>query len=684
MSAPNDTKKRWSIVVLAAGYGSRLHKDIIADDSGQFIHLLGQPKALLPVAGVPLLSHWMYHFRQAKGLVELSRVYVVTNEVMYPKFVKWSNNQEGFPKENIISDGTKTNDTRLGAVGDLSLVLDKKKNEIRDTSVLIIAGDTLFLSDFSLEFFLTNLKHNYCGCVYYKLSNVEEVSRRGIVEVDQTTGSVQRLLEKPKPSETSSRLAAPAFYALQGNVFNNVNAYLKAHPKGRDVPGSLIGWLLEQKRIKMTATSLSGRFDIEDLSQWKQTLAHFSTVLDSHLNALPNLVTSRVCARIGVMGNPSDGFGGKTLSLSIRNFYAEVTLRPSRRLVLSAHPEFDPNSFANLDHLWRHTSNNGYYGGLRLLKATCRMFQNLCKNKGIDVGSANFTMSYSSKIPRCVGLAGSSAIITAAFKGLLHFYGVKLEDIGLTKATLPQRILDIESKELGINAGLQDRVIQVYGGLVSMDFDEKGLKEKGHGDYINLDLRLLPTMYLAWNTTVGGDSGKVHSTVKERWLRGDKTIVTGMKTVASYVDSAVKALKDNKPEALCELMEMNFAMRRKMYGDNVVGERNIELAELAKANGMAAKFSGSGGAVVCVRKPMTKKQREKHQSKDGKDVEDDPFAFSEQEENRIRLLFISKGYEFVRIIPNPAATEPEVGGEAARRRACEEGKEKSGIVLQID
>jgi len=484
-----------------------------------------------------------------------------------------------------------------------------------------------------------------------------------------------------------------------------------------DSIGGMMGWLVKEKKIQLRGAPLIGRFDIADLAQWKETLTHFSMVLDEHLNKLPPKVVSRVCARIGVMGNPSDGFGGKTLSLSIRNFHAEVTLRPSRRLVLVAHPEFDPSSFSSLEHLAGHTDQNGYYGGLRLLKATCRMFKQLCKDAGVEV-SGNFTMSYSTTIPRMVGLAGSSAIITAAFKGLMRFYGLTLLDLKLKKEALPQKILDIEVNELGINAGLQDRVIQVYGGLVHMNFDSKLIKTQGHGDYTPIDPKLLPTMYLAWNTTVAEESGKVHSTAKQRWIKGEKLIVDGMKEVASFADEAKKALvADNTPEDLAGLMQKNFALRRKMYGDGVVGERNIELVSLAKNFGMAAKFSGSGGAVVCLRIVNNKnkssnaegekdQEKNKNNEENNKDEADDPFAFTEEEENKIRLSFISKGYEFARIHPNLSANQPEVGsnikrstsyfsggGDAAtvaaaaaikNTKSCRSPAAKSGIVLQID
>jgi hypothetical protein len=65
---------------------------------------------------------------------------------------------------------------------------------------------------------------------------------------------------------------------------------------------------------------------------------------------------------------------------------------------------------------------------------------------------------------------------------------------------LPQVILDIERKELDISAGLQDRVIQTYGGCVHMDFSGE------IPAYTSLDPSLLPPMYLVYNTKTGKEA----------------------------------------------------------------------------------------------------------------------------------------------------------------------------------
>lgn len=100
---------------------------------------------------------------------------------------------------------------------------------------------------------------------------------------------------------------------------------------------------------------------------------------------------------------------------------------------------------------------------------------------------------------------------------------------------------------------------------------------------------------------VGGESGKVHSTVRERWARKDPGLVAGMAEIASLAEKAQAALLAGEPLQMGPLMERNFAIRRSLYGDEVVGAKNIAAVELAKRCGMSAKFTGSGGALVCLR-----------------------------------------------------------------------------------
>ena len=89
----------------------------------------------------------------------------------------------------------------------------------------------------------------------------------------------------------------------------------------------------------------------------------------------------------------------------------------------------------------------------------------------------NNLFSYDTNIPRQVGLAGSSAIVTATLNCLMKFFNLTESD--LSKPRRASFILNVEMTELFIQAGLQDRVIQVYEGLVYMDFDKELFDKQG-------------------------------------------------------------------------------------------------------------------------------------------------------------------------------------------------------------
>ncbi|KAF5739594.1 glucuronokinase 1 [Tripterygium wilfordii] len=307
----------------------------------------------------------------------------------------------------------------------------------------------------------------------------------------------------------------------------------------------------------------------------------------------PSTIQHKVYARVGLLGNPSDVYYGRTISFSLANFYATVNLQASDHLLIKPHPTHDLVQFTSLDHLVGRLRNEGYYGGARLLMSICKVFYGYCRDNNINLHKRNFTLSYDTNIPRQTGLSGSSAIVTAALNCLLDFYKVR----HLIKVEIrPTLVLSAEN-ELGIVAGLQDRVAQVYGGLVYMDFSKDHMEKLGHGIYTPMDISLLPPLHLIYAENPS-DSGKVHSSVRQRWLDGDKFIISSMEEVGSLAAEGRTALLEKNYSKLLDLMNRNFDLRRSMFGDDVLGTLNLEMVEVARRVGAASKFTGSGGAVV--------------------------------------------------------------------------------------
>jgi glucuronokinase len=296
-------------------------------------------------------------------------------------------------------------------------------------------------------------------------------------------------------------------------------------------------------------------------------------------------------ARAGLLGNPSDGFFGKTISLEIRNFAASIVLEESSELEIVPGRE-DHCRFSGLDALAEDVRRNGLYGGMRLVKAAVKRFADYCQENTVALRKENFTLRYETDIPRQVGMAGSSAIITAVFRALMTFYEVEIPC-----QILPGLIMRVETEEIGIQAGLQDRVIQVYGGLVYMDFDRVQLEARGHGRYEQLDPDRLPRLYLAYRTDVGEDSGIYHSDLKARWDAGDAQVVGAMQEFGAITDRGRACLEARDWQGFSGLMDENFDLRQRI---SVLNPKHAEMVELARGLGVSAKFAGSGGAVVGV------------------------------------------------------------------------------------
>jgi len=304
------------------------------------------------------------------------------------------------------------------------------------------------------------------------------------------------------------------------------------------------------------------------------------------------LTRKRAYARAGLLGNPSDGYHGKTLSFSVRNYWAEVALYEwdSVEIVLA---DDDRAKFDSIFDLAKDVRLHGYYGGIRLIKATIKRFVEHCQARGLRLHDRKFSVRYQTTIPRQVGLAGSSAIIVATLRCLMEYY-----DVHLPLETQPMFVLLVEQEELGITVGLQDRVIQVYEGLVYMDFDSSG-EHVVDGlrcyRYEPMDPALLPPLYVAHHETLGEPTEVFHNNIRERFNRGDEAVVGAMKRFAELAAGGRAALLARDTELLARLIDTNFDTRRGIYR---LPQWQIDMVETARRCGASAKFAGSGGAIL--------------------------------------------------------------------------------------
>lgn len=301
------------------------------------------------------------------------------------------------------------------------------------------------------------------------------------------------------------------------------------------------------------------------------------------------IIRTTAYPRAGLLGNPSDGYFGKTIAFAFRNFSASIEMWESPQLELLPSRR-DHSVFKSLKGLHEDVKNHGYYGGFRLLKATAKAFYDYCETRGIRLDDRNFTMRYSSDVPNRVGLAGSSAIITACTRALMGFYHVTI-----SRHSLANLVLSVENAELAIPAGLQDRVAQAYQGLVHMDFDKQLMEQRGYGRYEQLGTDLLPPIYLAYREDLSEGTEVFHNDLRARWKRGDIEVVDAMHFWADLTDQFRKAMEAGDRAKMNELINANFDRRVSLYN---VGPGNIDMVQTARKVGASAKFAGSGGAIV--------------------------------------------------------------------------------------
>lgn len=234
---------------------------------------MGIPKPLIPVGGKPLINYWL-HMIEDCGEEVIDETFVVTNQLHFWRFKEWAE-VNNFPVANLINDGTECNSTRLGACADIELVV--RERELDSHHLLIIAGDTLFLKEFSLptiveKFYRFGARNMI---TYYHLLDHNEVSKRGIVELDGNN-RVRNFLEKPAPEETESNKASPALYFYCPEAVKLLRSFVHNTPllEDRDAPGMFLRWLYKTQPV--FATEISGRFDIGNLRDYIKADEYFT------------------------------------------------------------------------------------------------------------------------------------------------------------------------------------------------------------------------------------------------------------------------------------------------------------------------------------------------------------------------------------------------------------------------
>jgi glucuronokinase len=268
-------------------------------------------------------------------------------------------------------------------------------------------------------------------------------------------------------------------------------------------------------------------------------------------------------ARAALAGNPSDGYGGAVLAVTLSGQTARASAEPAA----AEGPQADPPS--------------------ELVEATIRRFA------GLHSPALHSRVRWDTAIPRGVGLGGSSAIVIAALRALCARHRITLPEPELAAIALA-----VETEDLGIAAGLQDRVAQAYGGLTFMDFSETR--------YERLDPALLPPLVVAWRTHTAEHSGRVHGDLRSRFELGDDLVRCGMVQLAGLAHTARSALLAGDHQTFSRCVDGSFDTRSGMLP---LDPDHVEMILVARAAGAAANYTGSGGAIVSVCRDETHRTR---------------------------------------------------------------------------
>jgi glucose-1-phosphate thymidylyltransferase len=215
------------LIVLGAGYATRLYP-----------LTLNQPKPLLPVAGKPMIEHVLDNL---KPISEIDHVYIVTNAKFAEHFQRWADNYRaghaGAPI-TVINDLTTDDSNKLGAIGDMNLVLTEARI---DDDIVVVAGDNLF-SD-SLEHF--GRFSRSCGAPVlgvYDVGNLDDIKKFCAIEIDDAD---RITFFEEKPAHPKSTLTGIALYYYPKDTLPLIRQYLD-EGNNADQPGRLVQWLYRQ------------------------------------------------------------------------------------------------------------------------------------------------------------------------------------------------------------------------------------------------------------------------------------------------------------------------------------------------------------------------------------------------------------------------------------------------------
>jgi galactokinase/mevalonate kinase-like predicted kinase len=285
--------------------------------------------------------------------------------------------------------------------------------------------------------------------------------------------------------------------------------------------------------------------------------------------------------RAGIIGNPTDMYGGAVLSCSV-GMRARVTVTPAPELVLETAGQ--ECTIASRDDLRpqgdRFDLPRAILDYMRLPPLACRV-------------------RYESEIPLRSGMSGSTALVVAILQALLAWQGEYPNGYSLA-----ERARYIELNYLKVVCGYQDAYMCTFGGLNYMDFRGKQFYRSAEAELFAtiepLDDYVPELPFVLGFTGVQHSSGEVHRPIRERWLEGEMAVVKSYERITEIARMGKKALLMADWPTLGRLMNENHAVQRDLGGSGEPNERLIGAALEVGALGAKLAGAGSGGTIIAL------------------------------------------------------------------------------------
>ncbi len=294
--------------------------------------------------------------------------------------------------------------------------------------------------------------------------------------------------------------------------------------------------------------------------------------------------------RAGIIGNPTDMYGGTVISCSTTE-RAAVLVEPARRMTFEVAGKcFEVRGPGDL------FLDGSYFG---VAKAVVDF---------LDIPGTPCRIRWACDVPFAAGLSSSSAMIVALMNGLLAFLGRSYN-----RFQLAEMARQVDLHYMGTLCGYQDPYMCTWGGINYMDFREKefyrSIGEEPYGTVECLTPEVDELPFVLAHTGVQRNSGSIHKPIREKWLEGDPDIRQGYLRIAHLARVGKRALLAGDWELLGDLMTENHEIQRDFGGS---GPENETLIEAAMESGsLGAKLAGAGGGGTIIALCPGEKARER-------------------------------------------------------------------------